>query len=79
MNVLLRNKAIHRPATTPMGFLVCAALMGYSSPVTAAGQRPLKKGLEAEVAGGAPDKPRSGDGGVSRRAVWLFKWRIMDE
>ena len=57
-----------------MGFLLCAAIMGDSSSVTAAGRRSLKKSLEAEVAMGALDKPRSGDGGLSRRTAWLLKW-----
>ncbi|KAJ3663226.1 hypothetical protein Zmor_007530 [Zophobas morio] len=42
--------------------------MGDSSSVTAAGRRSLKKSLEAEVAVGALDKYRSGDGGLSRTA-----------
>ncbi|KAJ3659349.1 hypothetical protein Zmor_011039 [Zophobas morio] len=50
------------PGTTPMGFLVHAAMMGDSSSVTAAGQRLLKK------------EPGSGDGNISRRTTWLFKW-----
>mgnify|MGYP005985939073 CR=1 FL=1 len=56
IEVLLRNKPIHRPGTTPMGFLVCAAMMGDSSSVTAAGRRSLKKILEAEVAMGVPEQ-----------------------
>ncbi|KAJ3666755.1 hypothetical protein Zmor_002186 [Zophobas morio] len=59
---------------TPMGFLVCASMMGGSSSVTSAGRRSLKKSLEAEVAMGAPDKSRSDDGGVLRMTAWLFKW-----
>ena len=69
-----RNKPIRRPGTTLMGFLVCAAMIGDSSSVAAAGRHSLKKSLEAEVAVGAPDKFRSGDGDVSRRTAWLFKW-----
>ncbi|KAJ3662425.1 hypothetical protein Zmor_006775 [Zophobas morio] len=42
-----------------------------------AGRSSLMKSLKAEVAVGAPDKSRSGDGGVSRRAVWLFKWEAL--
>ncbi|KAJ3662865.1 hypothetical protein Zmor_007185 [Zophobas morio] len=52
----------------PLWVLVCTALMGDSSSVTATGRRSLKKSL------GAPDKSRSGDRGVSRRTEWLFKW-----
>ena len=50
MSFLLRNKPIHRAATTPMGFfegfLVCTAMMSDSSLVTAAGRRSLKKRLD---------------------------------
>ena len=67
IGTVLRNKPICRPGTTPMSFLVCAS-------VTAAGRRSLKKGLEAAVAVGAPDKSRSGDEGVLRTTAWLFKW-----
>ncbi|KAJ3643464.1 hypothetical protein Zmor_026174 [Zophobas morio] len=61
LTVLLRNKPIRRPGTTPVGFLVCAAMMADSSSVTAAGRRSLKKSLEAEVAMGIPERPRSGN------------------
>ncbi|KAJ3654556.1 hypothetical protein Zmor_013735 [Zophobas morio] len=50
--ILLRNRPIHRPDTTPMGFLICAAMMADSLSVAAAGRRSLKKNLEAEVAMG---------------------------
>ena len=50
--IMLRN----RPGTTPVGFLVCAAMMGDSSSVTTAGRRSLKKTLEAEDAMGAPEQ-----------------------
>ena len=40
--VLLRNKHIRRPGRTPMGFLVCASIMGDSLSVTAAGRRSHK-------------------------------------
>ena len=60
---MLLNKPIRRPGTTPMGFLedvlVCTAMMGDSSSVTAAGRHSLKKSLEAEVAMGTLEKPRS--------------------
>ena len=39
--------------------LVCTALMGDLSSMTAAGWRSLKKSLEAEVAMGIPERPRS--------------------
>ena len=35
VKILLRNKPIRRSGTTPMGFLVCAAMMSDSSSVTA--------------------------------------------
>ena len=57
--ILLRNKPIRRPGTTPMSFLVCAAMMDHSSWVTATERRSLKKSLEAELAMGIPERPRS--------------------
>ncbi|KAJ3642039.1 hypothetical protein Zmor_024859 [Zophobas morio] len=41
---------------------ICVAMIGDSSSITAAGWRSLKKSLEAEVAMGAPDKSRTGEG-----------------
>ena len=38
-------------------FLVCTAMMGDSSSMTAAGRGSLEKSLEAEVAIGIPEKP----------------------
>ena len=71
-SVLLRNKPINHPATMPTGFLegflVCTAMMGDSSSVTAARRRSLKKSLEAEIAMGTPEKPRSE---ISRKEVWV--------
>ncbi|KAJ3663045.1 hypothetical protein Zmor_007354 [Zophobas morio] len=58
MKVFLRNKPVRRRGTTPMGFLVCAAMIGDSSSVTATAWRSLKKSLEAEVAMSNPEKPR---------------------
>ncbi|KAJ3666849.1 hypothetical protein Zmor_002279 [Zophobas morio] len=61
--VLVRNKAIRRPGMTPIGFLVCAAMMGDSSSVTAAG-RPSHKDKSGagyrEFRLRGPEKPRSG-------------------
>ncbi|KAJ3650135.1 hypothetical protein Zmor_021843 [Zophobas morio] len=64
---LLRNKPIRRPDTTPMGFLeallVCTAMRGDSSLVTAAGRRSHKDkpgaGCRKSRLRG-PEKPRSG-------------------
>ncbi|KAJ3649822.1 hypothetical protein Zmor_021542 [Zophobas morio] len=64
--VLLRNKPIRGPGTTPMGSRMYGDDDSFS--VTAAGE-------ERKSRMGAPDKSRSSDGGVSRRTAWLFKWK----
>ena len=58
--IVLRNKSMRLPGTTSMGFLMCAATIGDSSSVTAAGRRSLKKSLEAEVATGTPEQATVG-------------------
>ena len=61
--IFLRNKSIRRPGTTPMGFLVCAAMMGDSSSVTAAGRGSHKDKSGADYRKTqlrGPEKLRSG-------------------
>ena len=57
----------------PMGFLVCAAMMGDSSSMTATGQSSLKKAWKRKPKSRRvlQNKPRSGDDDRSRRTAWL--------